>query len=708
MRYLILFSFLAGYLNSFSQLTVSITSYTDASCFGNCDGTATSSVTGGIPPYSYGWNTIPVQNGATAIGLCTGAYMVIVTDSVGTMDSVSVNINQPAPIATNLISTNPSCNGACDGVVTLTPIGGSPPYSYLWTPSGNTTPMPTGLCAGIYSVIITDANGCVSIDSIMITDPAPFTGNITTVDDTCGLCVGSASVSPIGGAPPYSYLWSPSGDTTQVVTGLCAGNYVCVVTDSNGCFSVFNTTIGFAPGVGCQLGTVNGKVYNDINANCTQDTLEGGLLNVMIQATPGPYYASTNSNGVYSLVLPFGNYTITQILPQYYNEICPVAGSYPVVLDSLNNTINNINFTDTITPVQDLSVNLSSGNIVPGFTCNYYLYYSSLSNIPMNGTVYLVVDDTLTYQYASVIPDVISGDTLFWNYTNLQQFENRSITATFLVPAQVGLLGDSLQACAQISPISGDVNLTNNTVCYDRVVVGSYDPNDKQVEPAGIGASGDILLSQSELTYTIRFQNSGTFLATNIVVIDTLSANLNVTSLRNVMASHPFTYDVSGQGVITFNFNNIMLPDSNTNEPASHGLIMFTIDQHPSNNMGTVIENTAKIYFDFNPAIVTNTVTNTIVIITDIIANENTLNKLNIYPNPSNGKITIDFKLEEANEVSIEVFDIVGKRVSPSVKKKYLSGMHEIKLNISDKNAGIYFMSIQIGTENYLKKIVIQ
>jgi hypothetical protein len=223
-----------------------------------------------------------------------------------------------------------------------------------------------------------------------------------------------------------------------------------------------------------------------------------------------------------------------------------------------------------------------------------------------------------------------------------------------------------------------------------------------------MGASGDILLSQSELNYTIRFQNSGTFLAENVVVIDTLSANLDVSSLRNVVASHSFTYDVSGQGVLTFNFNNIMLPDSGTDEPESHGLIQFTIDQHPSNNIGTVIENTAEIYFDFNPAIVTNTIVNTIVTVTDVIANDNSLNDLNVYPNPSTGNFNINFKIEEVNEVSVEVFDIVGKSVSQLSSKKYSPGKHKINLTISDKNAGVYFMSIQIGDENYLKKIVIK
>ena len=127
------------------------------------------------------------------------------------------------------------------------------------------------------------------------------------------------------------------------------------------------------------------------------------------------------------------------------------------------------------------------------------------------------------------------------------------------------------------------------------------------------------------------------------------------------MASHPFVYSVDGQGVLTFTFNNIMLPDSNTDEPGSHGLIQFTIDQDPSNVIGTVIENTAEIYFDFNPAIVTNTVINTIVTITDINENEEFDNKVNVNPTPSEGNFSISFELKRSEEVSISIVDILGK-----------------------------------------------
>ena len=183
------------------------------------------------------------------------------------------------------------------------------------------------------------------------------------------------------------------------------------------------------------------------------------------------------------MVVPFGSYDVSQNLPQFYNEVCPGGGPYNVLIDSLFPSADSLYFGDTISPIQEVSVSLISGIPRPGFVHGYYLTYRSLSNAPMNGTVYLVVDDTLIYNSASVVPDLVSGDTLFWNYSNLQTLESRNITIWYQVPAEVGLLGDTLVTCANISPTSGDALPANNNTCDSTVIVGSYDPNDKQVSP---------------------------------------------------------------------------------------------------------------------------------------------------------------------------------------------------------------------------------
>ena len=172
----------------------------------------------------------------------------------------------------------------------------------------------------------------------------------------------------------------------------------------------------------------------------------------------------------------------------------------------------------------------------------------------------------------------------------------------------------------------------------------------------------------------------------------------SITSLRNVTASHPFTYAVTGQGELTFTFDNIMLPDSNANEPESHGAIEFTINQNTSNTIGTVIENTAYIYFDFNPAIVTNTVVNTIVAVTNIDDAISIDYSANIYPNPTSTLLFIDSKLKVQ---SINVLDLTSKLIKTVTLKNN-------SVNVADLPAGIYFVQLitndKIITKKFVKK----
>jgi len=145
------------------------------------------------------------------------------------------------------------------------------------------------------------------------------------------------------------------------------------------------------------------------------------------------------------------------------------------------------------------------------------------------------------------------------------------------------------------------------------VILDSYDPNDKQVFPAGITSEHRILGSE-ELEYVVRFQNTGNDVAYNIVIQDDLDPLLDLSTLRIGLASHPVSFEVTGEGKATliWRFKNIMLPDSTTDEPGSHGFVKFKIQPLPNLGKGTVIRNKANILFDFNSAISTNEVFNTI------------------------------------------------------------------------------------------------
>jgi hypothetical protein len=203
------------------------------------------------------------------------------------------------------------------------------------------------------------------------------------------------------------------------------------------------------------------------------------------------------------------------------------------------------------------------------------------------------------------------------------------------------------------------------TSVYCREVTSSYDPNDKAALPAGYGVEHFLERSQ-DLSYTIRFQNTGTDTAFTVLLVDTLSAWLDPTTIRPGAASHPYTWTLSGPGIVTFRFDDILLPDSNVNEPASHGFVQFTISQRPDLADGTVIENFADIYFDYNAAVRTNTVFHTIsdeLVATGLPpAQASTPTMLRCQPVPAMGDVAVLFT-EMVTHGRFELLDGWGRKV---------------------------------------------
>ncbi|HEY0030368.1 MAG TPA: PKD domain-containing protein, partial [Bacteroidia bacterium] len=224
-------------INEPAPLVSGILTSANVSCFLSCNGTATVGAGGGTTPYTYLWNTTPTQSTATATGLCAAGYTVTTTDANGCTSSSTVNITSPTAIAIALgATTNVSCNGGNNGAININVSGGTPGYSYAWTPNVGSGPMVTGLIAGAYTVVVTDQNGCTSTMTFNITQPSAITLSTITNPSTCGSSNGFVSVSPAGGTPVFSYLWNdPAAQTTAIATSLPAGTYAVIVTDNNGC-----------------------------------------------------------------------------------------------------------------------------------------------------------------------------------------------------------------------------------------------------------------------------------------------------------------------------------------------------------------------------------------------------------------------------------------------------------------------------------------
>ncbi len=223
-----------------TALSTTITG-TNVSCNGGNNGSATVTATGGTPTYTYLWNG--GQSTSTISGLTAGTYSVTVTDNNTCTSVNSYTVTQPATALTSSISSaNVSCNGGNNGSATVTATGGTPTYSYLWG-GGQTTPTISGLTAGTYSVTVTDANGCTSVSSKIITQPTILNTTISSTNVSCnGGNNGSATVTASGGTTPYTYLWN-GGQTTASINTLVAATYSCTITDANSCTSTETVTI---------------------------------------------------------------------------------------------------------------------------------------------------------------------------------------------------------------------------------------------------------------------------------------------------------------------------------------------------------------------------------------------------------------------------------------------------------------------------------
>lgn len=224
-------------------------------------------------------------------------------------------------------------------------------------------------------------------------------------------------------------------------------------------------------------------------------------------------------------------------------------------------------------------------------------------------------------------------------------------------------------------------------------IVGSYDPNDKQVYPKGVGEE-HYIEEGVELEYKIRFQNTGTDTAFTVVIRDELSESLDITTVVPGSSSHPYEMSIDGRTLI-FTFNNIDLPDSNVNEPGSNGFVKFRVAQSENNEVGTLIENDAGIYFDFNPPIITNTAfveVNDDPIVLSLRPNETSTASLKVYPNPFKDYTTIMLPEGERGTIQLEVYDLSGKQLRSQVALN----ANMIKIDREMLLPGIYFYRISV------------
>ena len=635
-------------------------------------------------------------------------------DSVCNVITVSANTGCNM-VVTVVQSTNPNNQIILEAIVS----GGTAPYSYLWntTPS-QTTKIINATGGGVFVVTVTDSTGCSVSFTKVVTAPANSKLCGVVFNDING---NGLKDSTENGLQAYISI-SGSGFQTTLFSDSFSGNWdknvpagtyqVCVYINNSG------TTGGWIPTVpinsnstpnqgvcytvtvgpnqtlcGLNFGFRNnnvqicGYVFVDVNNNNAKDSGEPGIAGQPVKI--GTHTVYTNNSGYYVFNKPSGTYTLTYTPASPYTGYASSPASYSVAATTTGQSYCGNNFGVVVPASQcDVAVDLIPlSTVTPGFTAIYNIKVYNLNGVTTGGLLTFNFEPGLTFKSAAPTQASFDDASAFvtWNVTNLAPGTHKSYTVRLNVPVNTQL-GTQAFSFAEFTTngTCTEANLTNNIDTTHQTVVGSYDPNDKHVSP-----EGSIPNNGQDLVYTIRFQNTGTAPAVNVVILDTLSSNLDWSTFEFKDASHNLNIQREGE-FVGFLFSNIMLPDSNANEAASHGYVSYKIKALPNLAQGTQIKNTASIYFDFNEPIVTNTTLNTI----DISLSVGDLNKGNVSitltPNPMRDYTNISIAGATDAPIYLEVRDMAGRLVQQQISESNL-----LRVDRNSMASGLYVYQLK-------------
>lgn len=625
-------------------------------------------------------------------GNCSASNTVVATITAnGGFNVISDVINT---------STIPCIQGQCDFEILLTPTSGTGPYLFALD-SGilNSSNVFTNICPGQYMATVEDATGCSTTLSVYVADVLGvqvYENSYFSSCDSNGTGGNNSFIQAY--ASGANTVWS-DGTIGNTYQNPAPGTYTYIVTDPNTGCTASGTFI--VPSNNCY--TISGNVYADLNGDCIFNNNDYALNSVWVDLTDAAgtwlwIYDYTTSNGAYSITAPAGTYyfDINGNNVTNFTQTCPASGFSVTIGPNNPNPVIDFYMTPP-PPIQDLSISLFSfTTFTPGFPYWAYISYCNPGTTTMSGTIVMNYDANLTYvtgSSAGAVNDSVNN-TLIWTFTGLNPSQCSTLYPDFVCSTSA-VLGTTMSNTVVVNPIIGDVTPTNNTAYVIDTVVGSWDPNDKAVYP-----QAGMTIEEKNHDYTIRFQNKGTAPATLVVVRDDLDDNLDLQSLRNVSASHNFVMTIENTDELVFTFNNIMLPAEQDDLIGSNGDIHFTITQKDNLPIGTVIENTAGIYFDFNEPVITNTTINTIIEKTTDIGNLSPKSEVVVYPNPSIGLINI---IADTKINAITVYNLIGKEVFKA------SNLLSSKAFISLKNSadGVYLIKTETETGIRVNRITL-
>lgn len=476
---------------------------------------------------------------------------------------------------------------------------------------------------------------------------------------------------------------SPSGSLVRVrwyenVDGLGHFNSGFDITEVNGVYSVqqiacadmdldgdqdiiledFDRIVWLENEVGSSR-TISGRCFWDINANGQLDPGEAALEQRPVHLSPLQRTTYTNLDGQFRFYMPPGQYELS-----FDPEFCQALTTPAVIsANTLNASVGNLLFGLQYDPDSSgLRAWLLASPTVCDRQVHFNLVIENTGCQSESGTVTLHRSQLADFLYSSLAPDLNSADSLIWTFENLPPGNREEIGLIFKV-ADFNSIGDSVIMTVVPRTTTGGNTVTRNTFRFASVITCAYDPNDKQVWPARGGANP--VYPGEELAYTIRFQNTGTDTAFTVFLQDRLAPELDWATLRPLAASHVFTSMLDENGLLTFRFDNIQLPDSGANWAASQGFVTFLIRLRAGLPLNTTIENKADIFFDFNPPVQTNVVS---VWLPDMASvSESPIgpdHPISLYPNPFSERLYFRWKDRQEHEpFHLEWWDMTNRLV---------------------------------------------
>ncbi len=439
---------------------------------------------------------------------------------------------------------------------------------------------------------------------------------------------------------------------------------------------------------GSDLPTVSGCVYRDLNHNGIKDAGDTPLALHKELLLPDSIFSFSNYDGAYRFSTAPGDHVLKYIPRENWHIENP-PDSYSINVNT--NPISDLNF--KVAPdkeITDLRLFMNEGyprcnRIVP-----YWISYGNFGTNVEDGKIVFIKDPKTAFIQSQPVASTISGDTIEWLFSHQLPFSTEKIYIELKIP------GPSADSSILVQNGFIDKLIQNTWIHQDSFMNAqrlscAFDPNDKIATTKHTSDDGKTYLDEA-IQYTIRFQNTGNDTAFNVVIRDTLDANLDFNTLEIIGSSHPVETYLKPDGMLEFRFINIQLPDSLVNEPRSHGFVSYIIRAKQDISSPTIIANTAHIYFDYNLAVKTN---DTYVELTRLISHtynfEKTKTIINAYPNPASSELILEMTDEvEDDIVSYAIVDVFGRKVLTGFVRRGQTS----KVSISQLSPGIYFINV--------------